>query len=75
MRFDHNRATVASERHLANKLCINIREFWREAGYDIKVDADEAETIVEGGRKFRAPVFPIHSNIGPYGYPPKRVAA
>lgn len=72
MKFDHNRPTVASERHLANKLCISIRNYWLERGYDIIVKADMPEPISEASRKLRAPIFPIRSNIGPYGYPPKR---
>ena len=72
---DPNRVTTNSERIFADKLCNFIREYWLDLGYDIKVWADPPEKIVEGIKHLRTPIFPIRSNIDPYGYPPKRVAA
>ena len=72
---DPHRVTTNSERIFADKLCNFIREYWLGLGYDIIVWADPPEKIVEGIKYHRAPIFPIRSNISPYGYPPKRVAA
>ena len=72
---DPNRVTTNSERIFADKLCNLIREYWLALGYDIKVWADSPEKIVGGTKHHRVPIFPIRSNISPYGYPPKRVAA
>ena len=72
---DPNRVTINSERIFADKLCNLIRKYWLGLGYDIKVWVDPPEKIVEGIKFHRAPIFPIRSNIGPYGYPPKRSAS
>ena len=72
---DPHRVTTNSERIFAGKLCNLIREYWLDLGYDIIVWADPPEKIADGIKFHRAPIFPIRSNIDPYGYPPKRVAA
>ena len=72
---DPHRVTTNSERIFADKLCNFIRQYWLDLGYDIIVWADPPEKIVEGIKHLRTPIFPIRSNISPYGYPPKRVAA
>ena len=72
---DPNRVTTNSERIFADKLCNFILQYWLDLGYDIKVWADSPEKIAEGTKHHRVPIFPIRSNISPYGYPPKRVAA
>jgi hypothetical protein len=49
----------------ANRLAATIREYWVKHGYlgiDVRV-------VPEGEDKRR--IFPIWSNIGPYGWPPK----
>ena len=70
--FDPRRITVESERLLAEKLCGLIRHHWLGEGYDIVVWMDPPIRSRDIADHYRAPIFPIRSNIGPYGYPPKR---
>ncbi len=73
--FDPHRITVETERVLAERLCGSIKRYWLELGYDIVVWMDLPIRSRDIADHYRAPIFPIRSNIGPYGYPPKRDAA
>ena len=74
-----NKETISSQREFANNLCNNIQSYWRIRGYNItvgidllahhqKVNRDIQE--IRSNNQHRVPIFPIHSNIGFYGFPP-----
>ena len=70
-----HRETVANEHAFAFELRDGIEKFWKQRGFDIVVWVDLPQWANDGGKKHRAPFFPIRSNIGPYGYPPKKAGA
>ena len=70
-----HRETTKSEREFAERLRVGINGYWRRRGYDVDVWIDAPLTITTINKKHRAPVFAIRSNIGPYGYPPKKAVA
>lgn len=70
-----HRETKKSEREFAQRLALNITTYWRERKFDIKASIDSPVVIQTLTNKHRAPVFAIRSNIGPYGYPPKKAGA
>jgi len=74
MRSRPRRETARGEREFAEQLRIGIIAYWRKRGYDIEVWIDAPMPITTINNKHRAPVFAIRSNIGPYGYPPKKAA-
>ena len=48
-----------------------LMAYWQKRGYHgIKVWLGEKKTTGKGN-KHRNSFYPIHSNIGPYGYPPR----
>lgn len=71
--------TILSQREFAHNLCNNIQSYWRVRGYNITVGIDllahhqKVNRNTQGIRsnnQHRVPIFPIHSNIGFYGFPP-----
>ena len=70
-----HRETVDNEHAFANELRDEIKKYWQQRGFDIVVWVDLPQWPNDGGKKHRAPFFPIRSNIGPYGYPPKKAVA
>ena len=67
--------TMQTEQKFAEHLRECILYYWRERDYGIEVGIDlpEKRGIPEGrNRRHHVPVFPIRSNLGPSGFPPKR---
>ena len=73
--FEHARPTTKSEREFSERLAARIKKNWLERGYDICVWVDPPVVLKDGLKHHRAPIFAIRSNIGPYGYPPKKAVA
>jgi hypothetical protein len=70
-----HKVTVQTEREFAGYLRDCTINYWRDRHYDIKawIDLPEKSVCVKGtNRRHRFPVYPIRSNIGGDGFPPKR---
>ena len=70
-----NKVTVQTERKFADYLKDCILHYWRERHYDIEawIDLPERSVYAKGkNRKHHLPVYPVRSNIGTNGFPPKR---
>ena len=76
--LNNHRPTEDSERQFAEWSQQTITDYWRARGFYIKVWV-EPKIIQKGvhtnrNAHFRTPIFPISSNIGPHGYPPRQVS-
>ena len=68
--YSPHKVTTKTERSFAEQLRQNILLYWKQRGYAIEVWVDPPEKL--GGRNSRLPIYPLGSNIGPTGYPPKK---
>jgi len=68
--YHPHKVTTKTERDFAEQIRQNILLYWKKRGYAIEVWVDLPEKL--GGRNNRLPIFPLRSNIGPTGYPPKK---
>jgi hypothetical protein len=70
-----HKITVQTEREFADYLKDCTLHYWRERHYDIEawIDLPERSVYAKGkNRKHHLPVYPVRSNIGTNGFPPKR---
>jgi len=74
---NRHQETISFERNFADSLCNSIHYYWRNRGYNITVSVDSLEHHQHSKpknakkRSHSIPVFPIRSNVGLKGYPPK----
>ena len=65
-----NKVTTKTERDFAEQIRQSILFYWKKRGYAIEVWLDLPEKLA--GKNNRLPIYPIGSNIGPRGWPPKK---
>ena len=70
-----HKVTMQTERKFAEYLRECIIRYWRERHYDIEawIDLPEKSVYAKGkNRKHHLPVYPLRSNVGTNGLPPRR---
>lgn len=67
--YSPHKVTTKTERSFAEQLRQNILLYWKQRGFGIEVWIDPPEKLE---RNSRLPIYPVGSNIGPTGWPPKK---
>lgn len=77
--FSNEQLPRSVEQKYATNLRDSIFKYWHSRGYDIDIWVDDSPEIKpypqsaaeKKSRKWNIRVYPLRSNIGPHGYPPK----